>query len=52
MGRWDGREFCEASMRRKPGEGIRIRPNPYKEPSLRREWDRGFWEMVAEMRGE
>jgi hypothetical protein len=52
MGRWDAREFCEASEARRPGERIKMACNPYKEPSLRREWDRGFWEMVAEMRGE
>jgi hypothetical protein len=27
-------------------------PNPYSEPNLRRQWDLGFWEVVAEMRGQ
>jgi hypothetical protein len=52
MGRWDAREFCEASMAREPGMSIKIAPNPYREPRLRQEWDKGFWEAVSEIRGE
>jgi hypothetical protein len=52
MGRFDGREFVEARATRKPGEPLRMSPNPYREPNLRRQWDLGFWEVVAEMREE
>jgi hypothetical protein len=52
IGREDGTEFCEASDRRRPGERIVMKSNPFAEPSLRAEWEKGFWGAIHEIRDE
>jgi hypothetical protein len=48
IGREDGLEFCEASDRRRPGERLVMKVNPFGEPILRAEWDKGFWQVIEE----
>jgi hypothetical protein len=51
IGREDGLDFCHASDARRPGERLVMKTNPFGEPILRKEWDKGFWQAVREMRG-
>jgi hypothetical protein len=48
IGREDGLAFCEASDRRRPGERLVMKANPFAEPILRQEWDKGFWQVIEE----